>query len=207
MGHSPKEGKGRGAVTTARRRDALLLCVKGSMIVWGYDDGFLVNCGAVDSSGRPPSGSGRSDGRLGDLQSTCRLQVDPLFRLPTTWRPPLSPLSCFLRRRRPLFSSVKPEYRQTPFDLSRAPAAYRPASSFFVNSPLSALSSTQKLLWFWPLARHSYFRLHGRPPKRVPFGPAPLPLLPSFSRTHVLIRFLRTLYSSTCLSPNPYAVR
>ena len=70
-------------------------------------------------------------GAWSDLQlSTCRSQVDPLFRLPTTWRPPLSPLNHFLRRRGPVFSSVKPEYRQAPFGLNQSP--YRSSASQLV---------------------------------------------------------------------------
>ncbi len=154
MGRSPKEGKGRGAVTTARRRDALLLCVKGSMIVWGMTMGsWLIVERWIAVGGLQAAPVGATGARR-DLQSTCRSQVDPLFRLPATWRPPLSPLSYFLRRRGPVFSSVKSEYQQAPFGLSRAPIAHRPVGSFFENSPLSALSSTPKLLWFRSAARH-----------------------------------------------------
>ena len=72
----------------------------------GYDDMSLVKCGVVDSCGRPPSGSSRSDRRLERL-AAFDVQVDPLFRLPITWRPPLSPLNHFLRRRGPVFLVCK----------------------------------------------------------------------------------------------------
>jgi len=119
----------------------------------GNDDMFLVSCG-VDSCGRPPSGSGRSNGRLERLARRKCVQVDPLFRPPTTWRLPLSPLSYFIRRRRPVVLICKTEHRRAPFALSRGP--YRPPTRQPIrrDSSLSALSSTPKLFWYWSASCH-----------------------------------------------------
>jgi hypothetical protein len=71
---------------------------------------LLVNRGA----GRAVGGLKRPRQERRALEPTCyfrragrKSQVDPLFRLPTTWRLPLSPLSYFLRRRGPVFLVCK----------------------------------------------------------------------------------------------------
>jgi hypothetical protein len=90
----------------------------------------------VDSCGRPPSGSGRSDGRLERL-AAFDVRVDPLFRPFTPWH---LPLSYFLRRRGPVVLVCKPSTDEHVWSEPEPLSPYRPASSFTENSSLSALS-------------------------------------------------------------------